>query len=65
MLTTLRIFLKYSVDKGYLKQSYMMMGHRQVRDTECPGQRLYEEIKKWDHHIEKPADHTDLQIPKY
>ncbi len=43
----------------------MMMGHRQVRDTECPGQRLYEEIKKWDHHIEKPADHTDLQIPKY
>lgn len=65
MLSALKDFLKYSVDSGHLKHNYMMMGHRQVRNTECPGQRLYDEIKTWDHYVSKPADHTDLHIPGY
>lgn len=57
--------LKYSVDEGYLREDYKLMGHRQVRSTECPGQRLYDEIKTWDNHISKPAGPEDQEIPPH
>lgn len=65
MLEAVKKFLKYSVENNYLRENYMLMGHRQVRSTECPGQRLYDEIKQWDHYISKPADHNDQEIPDY
>ena len=29
--------IKCGVEKGYIKPDYFLRGHRQVRDTACPG----------------------------
>lgn len=49
MLTTVKSLIQYSLENGYLAKNYKLLGHRQVRDTECPGQSLFEEISTWDH----------------
>lgn len=49
MLDTTHAFVAYAVKQGYLAEDYKLIGHRQVRDTTCPGQTLYEEIEKWPH----------------
>lgn len=49
MLKLAKEFIDYSVLQKQLKSDYILYGHRQVRDTECPGQALYNEIKSWDH----------------
>lgn len=36
--------------KKVITQSYSLYGHRDVRDTECPGYTLYNAIRKWDHY---------------
>ncbi|XP_026204596.1 N-acetylmuramoyl-L-alanine amidase-like [Anabas testudineus] len=38
-----------AVGGGRLVANYTLMGHRQVRDTTCPGDALYNEIKGWKH----------------
>ncbi|KAM7363106.1 peptidoglycan-recognition protein SC2-like [Cochliomyia hominivorax] len=39
--------INWLVAEGYVTSNYTVHGHRQVRATECPGNMLYEEIKKW------------------
>ncbi|KAJ2942784.1 hypothetical protein O0L34_g14971 [Tuta absoluta] len=34
---------------GWISPKYSLVGHRQVRDTECPGDALYERISEWKH----------------
>lgn len=65
MLQTAHNLIKYSLDSGILIRNYMVMGHRQVRETECPGQRLFDEIKTWDHFISTPAGPEDPEIPEW
>ncbi|XP_011180165.1 peptidoglycan-recognition protein SC2 [Zeugodacus cucurbitae] len=36
-----------AVSRGQIKSGYILYGHRQVGSTECPGNNLYAEIKKW------------------
>nr|KAG5689918.1 hypothetical protein BaRGS_015606 [Batillaria attramentaria] len=38
-LTTLKALIQCGVDSGYLPQDYVMFGHRDMGDTECPGDR--------------------------
>lgn len=63
MLDAVKKLIKYSLDNGYLKSSYKILGHRQVRVTECPGQRLFDEISTWKHFSNIPAGPDDLEIP--
>ncbi|XP_067644949.1 peptidoglycan-recognition protein SB1-like [Eurosta solidaginis] len=42
-------FIKYSMERGYLRDDYTLYGHRQVRSTKCPGDALFEVIKEWPH----------------
>ncbi|XP_046385125.1 peptidoglycan-recognition protein LB-like isoform X2 [Ischnura elegans] len=37
------------VARGKISPSFTLLGHRQVRETECPGQALFQEIQKWPH----------------
>ncbi|KPJ07297.1 Peptidoglycan-recognition protein LB [Papilio machaon] len=36
------------VELGYISKDYSLIGHRQVRSTECPGDALFQEITTWD-----------------
>ncbi|KAK7474729.1 hypothetical protein BaRGS_00034022, partial [Batillaria attramentaria] len=49
-LTTLKALIQCGVDSGYLPQDYVMFGHRDMGDTECPGDRFYAEIRTWPHY---------------
>lgn len=35
------------VSLGHVSRTYSLIGHRQATSTECPGNKLYEEIKTW------------------
>jgi peptidoglycan-recognition protein LB len=63
MLNATKALIQYSLDRGYLATNYKLLGHRQVRDTECPGQRLFEEIISWNNFSSKPAGPEDPEIP--
>ncbi|XP_023296046.2 peptidoglycan-recognition protein SC2-like [Lucilia cuprina] len=39
--------LAAAVSRGQIKSGYILYGHRQVGNTDCPGNNLYAEIKKW------------------
>lgn len=49
MLTALRELMSFAVQKNALANNYTLLGHRQTRITECPGDRLYQEISRWTH----------------
>lgn len=38
-----------AVGEGRLVADFTLQGHRQVVDTSCPGDALYNEIKGWNH----------------
>ncbi|KAK9695859.1 N-acetylmuramoyl-L-alanine amidase [Popillia japonica] len=49
-LETVHNLIQLGVDSGYIRSDYILHGHRQVRaNTECPGDRLFEEIQTWPH----------------
>ncbi|XP_030568108.1 peptidoglycan-recognition protein LB isoform X2 [Drosophila novamexicana] len=49
MLHSAQDLIAFGVAQGYIDPAYKLLGHRQVRDTECPGGRLYQEISTWPH----------------
>ncbi|XP_049879183.1 peptidoglycan-recognition protein LB-like [Pectinophora gossypiella] len=44
-----KALIQYGVDQGFIREDYKLVGHRQVRPTECPGQTLYDHISTWPH----------------
>ncbi|XP_045468915.1 peptidoglycan-recognition protein LB isoform X3 [Harmonia axyridis] len=60
-LQTIKELIDYGVQKGMIQPNYMLLGHRQVRDTECPGDALFNEIKTWPHWIPSPPN-EDVQV---
>lgn len=42
------------VSLGHVKSNYGIIGHRQAVSTECPGNSLYNEIKKWPGYVANP-----------
>lgn len=48
-LQTVHELIEIGVEKGYIQGDYTLLGHRQVRETECPGDRLFGEISTWEH----------------
>jgi len=58
--------LKFGVANGRLTPEYLLYGHRDARDTECPGQMLYDLIKTWDHFdrdATRPLPHPEPNTP--
>ncbi|KAK1120952.1 hypothetical protein K0M31_010736 [Melipona bicolor] len=45
-LKALNALINYGVSKGSISNKYHVVGHRQVTQTECPGTKLYEYVKK-------------------
>ncbi|XP_050341486.1 peptidoglycan-recognition protein LB-like [Bactrocera neohumeralis] len=57
MLEVALDFIQFSVDCGFLREDYILYGHRQVRNgTICPGDALYAAIQKWPHWQEDVED---------
>uniref|UniRef100_A0A1A9WJ21 Peptidoglycan-recognition protein n=1 Tax=Glossina brevipalpis TaxID=37001 RepID=A0A1A9WJ21_9MUSC len=54
MLQATRDLIAFGVSGGYIDPQYKLYGHRQVRATECPGDRLYNEITKWPNYSPVP-----------
>lgn len=41
--------MNYGIEIGKIQANYTLLGHRQTRATDCPGQKLYELIQTWPH----------------
>ena len=54
--------IQNSIEKGILSKTHKMLGHRQVRNTECPGDRLFQEISTWEHFSSKPSSPDDKEF---
>jgi N-acetylmuramoyl-L-alanine amidase len=48
-LRALQDMIQYGIRLGKITSDYKLYGHRDVGDTECPGDVLYEHIKTWEH----------------
>ncbi|CAH2052129.1 unnamed protein product, partial [Iphiclides podalirius] len=59
-IKTAKTLIATGVELGYIKPDYKLVGHRQVRDTECPGSVLYRNLKTWEHYVPFPASQKDL-----
>lgn len=46
-LNAAKNLIKCGVKKGHITSTYRLFGHRDVSKTTCPGDALYDEIKKW------------------
>lgn len=60
MLDATHRLINYGVSMGLIEQNYTLYGHRQVRDTECPGDRLYSEIQTWSHWREVNYENNEI-----
>ncbi|KAK9882852.1 hypothetical protein WA026_023548 [Henosepilachna vigintioctopunctata] len=46
--------IKQGVEAGFIKKQYKLLGARQLRNTQSPGDKLFNEIKMWENWVEKP-----------
>lgn len=60
-LDTVKNLIDYGVQEGKIIKNYTLIGHRQVRKTECPGTKFYNEISTWPHYSELPI--TEVYDP--
>lgn len=49
MMEAAKSLIQCGVDRGSIAADYKLLGHRQVRDTLCPGDTLYNNITTWPH----------------
>ncbi|XP_039752491.1 peptidoglycan-recognition protein LB-like [Pararge aegeria] len=47
-LETTKQLIAVGIQLGYISPEYRLVGHRQVRATECPGEALFKEISTWE-----------------
>ncbi|XP_064614109.1 peptidoglycan-recognition protein SC2-like [Liolophura sinensis] len=49
-MSALKRLIGCAVTMGKVTSTYTLKGHRDVRPTECPGQKLYDVIRTWPHY---------------
>nr|AAY53765.1 peptidoglycan recognition protein S1 precursor [Azumapecten farreri] len=55
-LSSVKRLISCGVEIGRLSPNYSLFGHRDVRDTDCPGNALYKNMSSWTHfHIHGPG----------
>ena len=52
-LNAMKNLIQCGVSHGYITSTYSLYGHRDVKDTDCPGDTLYQEIRTWLHYSTK------------
>ncbi|CAG0906254.1 unnamed protein product, partial [Darwinula stevensoni] len=52
--TALKSLIACGTRLGKIRGNYSLIGHRQTKSTECPGDALYKEITTWNHYNPKP-----------
>lgn len=62
MLDSVQRLIKFGTHNGNIASNYTLYGHRQVRDTECPGNRLFREISTWSHFSTVPTVNTSKKM---
>ncbi|XP_058822428.1 peptidoglycan-recognition protein LB isoform X1 [Topomyia yanbarensis] len=50
MINAVHSLIEYGVYNNIIASNYTLIGHRQTRPTDCPGDRLYKEIQDWPHY---------------
>lgn len=63
-MQAIKDLIAQGVSLGRISSNYKLIGHRQAVATECPGNRLYDEIKTWPHYVATPT-YEDLLEGKY
>ncbi|KAI5098308.1 peptidoglycan recognition protein 1, partial [Silurus meridionalis] len=53
-LSAVHALIQHGVARGYLQPSVEILGHRDVADTQCPGEKLYTSL----HILKTPTDQT-------
>ncbi|KAK3548687.1 hypothetical protein QTP70_016435 [Hemibagrus guttatus] len=53
-LSAVRALIQHGVAKGYLQPSFEILGHRDIADTQCPGEKLYSSL----HTLKALINHT-------
>lgn len=48
-LRVARDLIRCGISMGKIRGNYQLIGHRQARQTECPGDALFNEIQTWPH----------------
>ncbi|XP_069500702.1 peptidoglycan-recognition protein LE-like isoform X2 [Ambystoma mexicanum] len=48
-LQKVEILIRTGISRGHLRPDYILKGHRDLGDTECPGEALYEHIQTLPH----------------
>jgi hypothetical protein len=49
MLAAAKSLIECGVERNSILPDYKLLGHSQVRNTECPGTELLNEIMTWPH----------------
>ena len=49
MMEAAKSLIQCGVDQGSIAADYKLLGHRQVRNTLCPGDTFYNNITTWPH----------------
>lgn len=57
-LSAVRALIQHGVAKGYLQTSLVILGHRDIADTQCPGEKLYSSL----HILKAPINHTSWKF---
>lgn len=63
MLDSAKRLIEHGLTEGQISSNYVLLGHRQVRNTECPGEILFSEISSWPHFSSDPEDRASNNIP--
>lgn len=53
-LETLKKLISCAVETNELNSNYKVVGHRQVRSTTCPGNKLYAEVQRMNNYVRNP-----------
>ena len=59
-VSAVKNLMKCGIQKGKLSTNFRLLGHRDVGQTECPGEALYKEIQKWPHYHH--GDYENLHL---
>nr|AXE15817.1 peptidoglycan recognition protein 2 [Archivesica packardana] len=60
-LSALKSLLECGVELGNISPKYRLYGHRDAgHTTDCPGDVLYSEIRRWPHYSHEPPQHASL-----
>lgn len=63
MMDSVKRLIEHGLTEGEISSNYILLGHRQVRDTECPGEALFNEISKWPHFQAETEERSSNNIP--